>query len=179
MEQPHKRPVMEKAFLRDVYTCTPLVKSSCTISKTYFWPCENFSAMSKNANLKHGYFVINHGKIENIVMQYWLPKQGKVGHPKILFCELHVNVDTLWREHHCPGQPRSWFEKCQPIMETYRITYVLHIFTNFIMYLFQIPLCVIQNRNMYISVLNGALLDMEPVHSGICEIGLLTLPYEA
>ena len=28
---------------------------------------------------------------------------------------------------------------------------------------------------MYISVLNGALWDMEQVHAGICEIGLFTL----
>ena len=35
------------------------------------------------------------------------------------------------------------------------------------------PQCTIQNRNVYISVLNGALLDMAKVHCGICEIGLL------
>ena len=38
---------------------------------------------------------------------------------------------------------------------------------------FHIPQCSIQNRNVHISVLNGALWDMEQVHSGICEIGLL------
>ena len=32
----------------------------------------------------------------------------------------------------------------------------------------------IQNRDVHISVLNGGLWDMEQVHSGICEIGLLT-----
>ena len=31
----------------------------------------------------------------------------------------------------------------------------------------------IENRNVHISVLNGALWDMEQVHSGICETGLL------
>ena len=31
----------------------------------------------------------------------------------------------------------------------------------------------IQNRNVHISVLNGALWDMELVHCGICEIDLL------
>ena len=41
------------------------------------------------------------------------------------------------------------------------------------MHLFHIPQCSIQNRNVYISVLNGALWDMEQVHAGICEIGLL------
>ena len=41
------------------------------------------------------------------------------------------------------------------------------------MHLFHIPQCSIQNRNVHISVLNGALWDMEQVHSGICEIGLL------
>ena len=42
------------------------------------------------------------------------------------------------------------------------------------MHLFHIPQCTSQNRNMQISVLNGALLDMEQVHCGICEFGQLT-----
>ena len=33
--------------------------------------------------------------------------------------------------------------------------------------------CTIQNRNVHISVLNGALWGMGQVHCGICEIGLL------
>ena len=37
----------------------------------------------------------------------------------------------------------------------------------------RIPQCSIQNRSVYISVLNGALWHMEEVHHGICEIGLL------
>ena len=41
------------------------------------------------------------------------------------------------------------------------------------MHLFHIPQCSIQNRNMHISVLNGALWDMEQVHSGNCETDLL------
>ena len=41
------------------------------------------------------------------------------------------------------------------------------------MHLFYIPECSIQNRNVHISVLNGASWEMEQVHSGICEIGLL------
>ena len=41
------------------------------------------------------------------------------------------------------------------------------------MHLFDIPQCTIQNRNVHISVLNGTLWDIEPVHYGICEIGLL------
>ena len=41
------------------------------------------------------------------------------------------------------------------------------------MHPFYIPQCSIQNRNVHISVLNGALWDLEQVHSGICEIGLL------
>ena len=40
------------------------------------------------------------------------------------------------------------------------------------MHLFHIPECSIQNRNVHISVLNGAFWYMEQVHSGICEIGL-------
>ena len=38
------------------------------------------------------------------------------------------------------------------------------------MHMFHIPQCSIQNRNVHISVLNGALWDMEQVHSGICEL---------
>ena len=41
------------------------------------------------------------------------------------------------------------------------------------MHLFHIPHCFIQNRNVHISVLNGALWDMEQMHSGICELGQL------
>ena len=37
------------------------------------------------------------------------------------------------------------------------------------MHLFHIPQCSIQNRNVHISVVNGALLGVEQVHSGICE----------
>ena len=46
-------------------------------------------------------------------------------------------------------------------------------FTNPRMHLFHIPQCSIQNRNVHISVLNGALWDMKQVHSGICELGQL------
>ena len=41
------------------------------------------------------------------------------------------------------------------------------------MQLFHIPQCSIQNRDVHISVLNGALWDMEQVHSGICKLGQL------
>ena len=41
------------------------------------------------------------------------------------------------------------------------------------MHLSHIPQCIIQNRNVHIFVLNGALWDMEQVHCGIGEIGLL------
>ena len=40
------------------------------------------------------------------------------------------------------------------------------------MHLLHIPQCSIQNKNAHISVLNGALWDMERGHSGICEIGI-------
>ena len=49
-------------------------------------------------------------------------------------------------------------------------------FTNARMHLFHIPQCSIQNRNVHISVLNGALWDMEQVQPGICELGQL-LPH--
>ena len=41
------------------------------------------------------------------------------------------------------------------------------------MHLSHIPQCSIRNRNAHISVLNGALWDMEQVNSGICEIVLV------
>ena len=39
------------------------------------------------------------------------------------------------------------------------------------MHPFHISQCSIQNRNVHISALNGALWDMEKVNSGICELG--------
>ena len=39
------------------------------------------------------------------------------------------------------------------------------------MHLSHIPQFTIQNRNVHISVLNGALWDMGQVHCGICELG--------
>ena len=44
-------------------------------------------------------------------------------------------------------------------------------FTNPTMHLFHIPQCTIQNRNMHISVLNGALWDIEQVQCRIGELG--------
>ena len=41
------------------------------------------------------------------------------------------------------------------------------------MHLFHIPQCSILNRNVHISVLNGALWDMEHMHQEICELGQL------
>ena len=45
--------------------------------------------------------------------------------------------------------------------------------TNPTMHQSHIPQCTIQNRNVHISVLNGAMWDMGQVHCGICEFGLL------
>ena len=42
--------------------------------------------------------------------------------------------------------------------------------TNPTMRLFHIPQCTIQNRNVHISVLKGALWDMEQAHCGVCEL---------
>ena len=39
------------------------------------------------------------------------------------------------------------------------------------MHLFHIPQCSNRNRNLHISVLNGALWDIEQVHIGICKLG--------
>ena len=43
------------------------------------------------------------------------------------------------------------------------------------MHLFQIPQLSIQYKNLHISDVNGALWDVEQVHSGISELGQLTL----
>ena len=43
------------------------------------------------------------------------------------------------------------------------------------MHQFHIPQCTIQNRNVHISVLIGALWDMEQVHCGICGWGHLCI----
>ena len=45
------------------------------------------------------------------------------------------------------------------------------------MHPFHIPQCLIHNRNVHISVLNGALWDMEEVHCGICELGQFPVHY--
>ena len=46
------------------------------------------------------------------------------------------------------------------------------------MHLFYIPQCNIQNRNVHISVLNGAMWDTEQMHCGICEIGLFQYEFQ-
>ena len=46
----------------------------------------------------------------------------------------------------------------------------MHLFHNL-----QYP---IQNRNVHISVLNGALWDMEQVHYGMCELGQLAYQFD-
>ena len=50
---------------------------------------------------------------------------------------------------------------------------VMNNLPNPTMHLCHIPQCTIQNRNVYISVLNGALWDIEQVHCDICEFCLL------
>ena len=47
------------------------------------------------------------------------------------------------------------------------------------MHLFHIPQCFIQNRNVHISVLNGALCDIEQVYTGIYEWGQLALALQS
>ena len=39
------------------------------------------------------------------------------------------------------------------------------------MHLFHVPQSIIQNSNVHISALNGALRDMEQMHYGMCELG--------
>ena len=45
------------------------------------------------------------------------------------------------------------------------------------MHLFHIPQCIIQNRNVHISVLNGAFWDMEQMYCGIFELNELSVLY--
>ena len=47
------------------------------------------------------------------------------------------------------------------------------------MHLFHIPQCSIQNANVHMPVLDGALWDMEQVHSWICELGQLIITVSA
>ena len=44
--------------------------------------------------------------------------------------------------------------------------------TNPTMHMYYIPQSIIQDRNIHISVLNGALWDMGHMHYGICEFGV-------
>ena len=44
------------------------------------------------------------------------------------------------------------------------------------MHPFYILQCSIQNRNVHISILSGALWDLEQVYCGICELGHFKLP---
>ena len=48
-------------------------------------------------------------------------------------------------------------------------------FTKPRMHLFHTPQCFIRNRNVHIYVLNGALWDIQQVHSGNCELGQFVL----
>ena len=60
----------------------------------------------------------------------------------------------------------------------YLILFRIDNFTNPRMHLFHIPQCSTQNRNVHISVLNGAWWNMEQVHSGICELRQLAMLYQ-
>ena len=71
----------------------------------------------------------------------------------------HYEVEIIWTEF-C----RKHFQK--HFME-------LTGFRNPTMHLFYIPQCTIQNRNVHISVLNVALLDMKLVDCEISEVSLL------
>ena len=69
-------------------------------------------------------------------------------------------------------------KKQQPLynrLKKLKINRILQLteFMNHRMPLLHIPQCSIQNRNVHISVLNGALWDMEQGYSGIYENGLL------
>ena len=65
-----------------------------------------------------------------------------------------------------------WIQHIPLIMHTIMMRCVLFYRPNW-MHLLYIPQCPIQNINVHISALNGALWDMEWVHYGICELGQL------
>ena len=87
-----------------------------------------------------------------------------------------------WR-HNKSGQQQPWYWPASIVGTTILVPYHIVkvtaiqyiIFTNPRMHMSHIPQCSIQNRNVHISVLNGALWDMEQVHFGICELGQLKI----
>ena len=90
----------------------------------------------------------------------------------------NVNIDPM-ESHHAGIQsiPIIAWSKWSSIVEWWSCCKIdqLTRSTNSTMQLFHIPQCSIQNGNVHISILNGAWWDIEQVHFGICEIGLLVI----
>ena len=95
---------------------------------------------------------------EDVIDQFHKSQNALVPYPTMLHSRTEMYTFLFWMEH-C-----GIWNRC-----------ILGAFTNPRMHLFRIPQCSIQNRNVHISVLNGALWDMEQVHSGICKLGQLLI----
>ena len=76
---------------------------------------------------------------------------------------LYMSIDQFHKSHDAPVPYSTMLHSEQKCTN----------FTNLKMHLFDIPQCSIENWNVHISVLNGALWDIGQVHSGICELGRL------
>ena len=97
--------------------------------------------------------------------------------------EIHVSTPRCLCPHSCLS-PKVVHRKTYILMFLWLLCapFIARHYTNFtnpIIHLFRIPPCSIQNRNVHISVLNGALWDMEQVYSGICELGHLKCKFLA
>ena len=80
----------------------------------------------------------------NVFELWWVGKQKE-----FLLCTVHSKIYT--------AHTMLWFGTDQKTS-----------FTNPTVSLFYVPQCTIQNRNVHISVLNGALWDMGQMHHAIC-----------
>ena len=90
---------------------------------------------------------------------------------------------THWKLTKMIAVPQAAFSNTFPSIKSFVFWFKFHWsffprvqFTNFAnprMYMFPIPQCSIQNRNVHIYVLHGALWDMEQGQPGICELGQL------
>ena len=93
-------------------------------------------------------------------------------------CVGAVQEDSQWAlkskrssDHVTWAHNPFWRRQSQPMFRKTPTPKQSTNLTNPKMHLFHIPQCTIQNRNVHISVLNGAFGDMEQVHCGICELG--------
>ena len=99
---------------------------------------------------------------------------------RMLACWQKVGVLHEWRKHWkgsiCFNFSQEWIwtlalNRTHEMIFCYSSFFILQIDL-----IKKISQCTIQNRIVYISVMNGALWDRERVHCAFCEIGILSLP---